>query len=68
MPSATDERSPRKNHPPSPPAPPPLLNSPNALLPSTGGKAPSPSRFSPKYVPRLMVYDLSEYQEDHWRE
>lgn len=68
MPSPPDERSPRKNPTPTTPTTPVLLGTPQAPLPSVGGKAPSPKRFSPKYIPRLIAYDSTEYQEENWRQ
>ncbi len=68
MQSAPDERAPRKNAPPKPSLASPLITSPATPLPSAGGKAPSPARFTPKYIPRLLAYDLPEYQEENWRD
>ncbi|MDE1821101.1 MAG: hypothetical protein KGJ23_09710 [Euryarchaeota archaeon] len=68
MPAPTDERSPRKNTPANP-APAPALTVPaSSPLPSVGGKARSPTKFQPKYIPRLLSYDLPEYQDENWRQ
>jgi hypothetical protein len=68
MPSPMDERAPRK---PTTTPPAPLASAaPSAPtpLPSAGGKSASPAKFTPKYVPRLINYQVAEYQDEKWRE
>lgn len=68
MPSPPDERAPRKSvTPPVAPSPSILAASPDGKLPSAGGRAAPASKFVPKYVPRLINYQSSEYQDENWR-
>lgn len=68
MPSPPEERAPRKNVPPSPaPVSPLLTATPDGKLPSAGGRSVPTTKFSPKYLPRLINYQDSEYQDENWR-
>lgn len=68
MPSPPEERAPKKNVPPQPvPVSPLLAASPDGKLPSAGGRSAPPSKFVPKYVPRLINYQVSDYQDENWR-
>lgn len=67
MPSPPEERVPRKKV-PTPPAPTTsLVSTPDARLPSAGGRSAPTSKFTPKYVPRLINYQVSDYQDENWR-
>jgi hypothetical protein len=68
MPSPPDDRAPRKTVPPSPTPLTPLLPvGADGKLPSTGGRSTQGTKFQPKYVPRLIDLQTSEYQNENWR-
>lgn len=74
MSGAPEDRAPTqppKRPTPARPGSSPLLPSTSAPMPTAGGKSASPSKFVPKYVPRLIGYDNhegSEYQDENWRQ
>lgn len=67
MSSPPEERSPRKASPQPSSVQTPLATSSAAPMPTAGGHAPSPTRFTPKYLPRLISYQSAEYQDENWR-